>query len=385
MGQYFAVINLDNSFPVRTRMCGKFGECFWEIDAEVDRGLMKALWQTEKNHKVVTIEPLSELRRPEKPLYIWDKRMALPEESLANATLPAELVRMILEEIEDFAEMICFVLTCQRYFEIGRPILEARLEELLTCSWAGNRLICIGDYAVANDFPEGMLTEDEQELIDEEFDDCDAGDVDTLIYEQLRFVQNLQPDWDLNQKRTIFNPKGMKLLYHFMFLREKNPSPNSGRPRVGSGDGRRDVQVIERLTKVTPRAFPDRTQLPETYGSYVLRNLTTKEYIRGDAVREAWNTPNMPYLRALRFMHLLILRITWSSEMSLSVAYEGPIQVHRGVWAGHRFDFSDIKTVQDGEGAIGDWKDVSKVAIDELVAIFEREADDLNEQWSYRN
>ncbi|KAF8055457.1 hypothetical protein FPV67DRAFT_1641770 [Lyophyllum atratum] len=368
-------------------MCGfgKFGECFWEINAaEVDRGLMKALWQSEKKHKVVTIEPLSQLKRPENPLYIWGERMALPKESLANATLTAELVSMILKEIEDFAEMICFVLTCQRYFEICRPILEARLQELLACSWAGNRLICIGDYAVANDLPKGMLTEDEEELIDEEFEHCDPEDVDTLIFEQIRFVQNLQPDWDLNQKRTIFNPKGMKLLYQYMFLREENPSPNSGPPRVG-WDGRRDVEVIEKLTKVTPWAFPDRTQLRETYGSYVLRNLTTKEYIRGDAVREAWNTPNMPYLRALRFMHLLILRITWSSDSSLSVAYDGPIQVHRGVWAGHRFDFSDIKTVQDGQGAIGDWKDVSKVAIEELVAVFEREAEDLNEQSSYWN
>ncbi|KAF8058610.1 hypothetical protein FPV67DRAFT_1455149 [Lyophyllum atratum] len=313
MGQYFKVINLDNPFPVSTPMCGfgKFGECFWEGDAaELDRGLMKALWQSEKNRKIVTIEPLSELRQPEKPLYIWDKRMALREESLANATLPAELVRMIFEEIEDFAEMRACLLT-------------------------------------------------EEELIDEEFEHCDPEDVDTLIFEQLRFVQSLQPDWDLNRKRAVFNRKGMKLLYHFMRLWRRNPSP-SGPSRVGSRDGMCDVQVIEELTKVTSRAFPDRTQLPETYGSYVLRNLTTKEYIRGDAVREAWNTPNMPYLRALRFMHLLILRITWSSDSSLSVAYDGPIQVHRGVWAGHRFDFSDIKTVQDGQGAIGDWKDVSK-------------------------
>ncbi|KAF8058550.1 hypothetical protein FPV67DRAFT_1676125 [Lyophyllum atratum] len=377
MGQYFKVINLDNPFPVRTLMCGKFGECFWEIDAEADRELMKALWQGEKSRKVVTIDPFSQLKRLEKPFCIWRKRVVLPEESLANATLPVELVSMILEEIEDLTDMVCFLLTCQRFFEIGRSTLAARFQDLLTYSWAGNRLICAGDYTQIDDLPEGMLTEDEAELIDEEFEHFDAEDVETLVYEQLRFVQNLQPDWELNHERAFFRKKNARFSFYFMRLQETN-YPHRDPPRVGWA-GERDVEVLKKLTKSTKRKFPGRNQLSEVYGSYVLRNLTTKEYIRGDAVREAWNTPDMPYLRALRFTHLLVLRITWSQDSGLSIRYEGLIQVHRGVWAGHRFDFSGIETVQDGQGAIDGWKDVSEVAIGELNAVFELEAEHLND------
>ncbi|KAF8077585.1 hypothetical protein FPV67DRAFT_1614578 [Lyophyllum atratum] len=382
MGQYFEFINLDNPFPVRTSVGGKFGEFFWDISDMTDREVMQALWRPEESHKfrVVTIEPYSQLKRPEKRLDILDRYTVFPEESLANATLPIELVSMILEEVEDLADIVCFVLTCQRYFEIGRPILEARSEEILTYSWAGNRLICAGDYAMIDDLPEGMLTEYEKKLLDEKFGTDNTDDV----WEQLSFVQSLQPDWHLNQKRTTLHTRHVKrLFHHFMDLRMPYRTASKNVPPRMALAGTRDFAVLTELTvelEDTPRDLP--YGLSQTYESYVLRNLTTKEYIRGAAIREAWNTPDMPYLRALRFMHLLVLRITWSQDSSLTIAYEGPIQVHRGVWAGHRFDFCDIKTVEDGQGTMGDWSDVSKVVIDELVAVFEEEADDLNDRSS---
>ncbi|KAF8058663.1 hypothetical protein FPV67DRAFT_1785727 [Lyophyllum atratum] len=375
MGQQFEFVNLDNPFPVSRAVCGKFGEFFWRIDEEEDNAVMEALWQTEESHKIVAIAPYSQLKRAEKPLRIWNKCMTFPEESLANATLPTELVSMILEEVEDLADLICFVLTCQRYFEIGRPILEARFEDTLTYSWAGNRLICFGDNAEFDDLPEGMLTEDEKELIDKKYPPCDPDKNNNYgLWEQLSFVQTLQPDSHLNQKRVIFHQENPRLSYYFMRLQETWDYHERvhNRPRVGWA-GMRDVEVLNKLTKTTSRG-----PVSEMYGSYVLRNLTTKEYIRGAAICEAWDTPDLPYLRALRFMHLLVLRITWSHDSSLNIRYYGPIEVHRGVWAGHRFDFVDIKTVEDEQGTIGDWKDVSDDVIDELVAVFEEEAEDMN-------
>ncbi|KAF8058673.1 hypothetical protein FPV67DRAFT_512876 [Lyophyllum atratum] len=376
MGQYFEFINLDNPCPVRTSVGGKFGEFFWDIDELTDNEVMEALSQTEKSQKVITIKPYSELKRPEKCLDIFNRRMVFPEESLANATLPTELVSMILEEVEALADLVCFMLTCQRYFEIARPILEARSQEILTCSWAFNRLICAGDGATIHDLPEGMLTEDEKKLLDDKFGP-DNTDQDCGVCEQLSFVQNLQPDSHLNQKRAAFRTRHGTRIFHFLMNLRMSYRTASKYvlPRVGSA-GRRDLDVLLELA-VEPWAPP--RSLSETYESYVLRNVTTKEYIRGAAVREAWNTPDMPYLRALRFMHLLVLRITWSQDSSLNIRYGGPIQVHRGVWAGHRFDFSYIETVEDGQGTIGDWKDVSKVAIDELVAVFAEEAEEMNE------
>ncbi|KAF8058662.1 hypothetical protein FPV67DRAFT_1455191 [Lyophyllum atratum] len=364
---YFNVINLDNPFPVSTSMSGNFEECFWRhISDKADNRVMNALWQREKSQKAVTIKPLSQL----------------PEESLENATLPAELLTMILGEVEDLTDIVCFVLSCRRYYEIGRPILEARFEEILTYSWAGNRLICVGDGVSINDLPKGMLTEDEMEILGEEFGP-DSGDddsqYDTGVYEQLVFVQSLHPDWSLNHRRAHFFHKHTQLCVYFMRLWNRRYNKSSP-PRLYWGE----VRVLEELTEVADLPLPEYGKIPEMYRSHVLRNLTTKEYIRGDAVHEARETPDMPYLGDLTLLHLLLLRITWASDPSLAIPDVGAIESHRGAWAGHRFDFSDIRTVQDDEGgAIDDWKDVSKIAIDELVAVFEPDAKVLNDDAIY--
>lgn len=56
---------------------------------------------------------------------------------------------------------MCLAATCQRFYEIGRPTPEARLSEALVISWAGDRLVCPGDYAQLDDMPPGMLTDHE--------------------------------------------------------------------------------------------------------------------------------------------------------------------------------------------------------------------------------
>ncbi|KAF8058666.1 hypothetical protein FPV67DRAFT_1657163 [Lyophyllum atratum] len=351
MSQYFRVINLDNPFPVPS-MSGKFpySLIFLRIDDEADRGVMNALWQRNKRHKAVIIEPLNQLPEQRMDMNTNRSRWVLPEESLENGTLPTELFIMILEEVEDLTDMVCLVLTCQRYYEIGRPILEARFEELLTHSWAGDRLICAGDGVSINDLPQDMLTEDEVQILDERFARDTDGD---NSQHQLRFVQSLHPAWCLNTKRANFHDQHKELTYYFAYLCNKS-SP----PRLTS----EEVNVLETLTEVAPPPLPEYVRIPNMYKSHVLRNLTTREYIRGDAVHKA---RDRSYLGGLCLSHLLILRIIWAADPSPSA-----IESHRGVWAGHRFDFTDIGTVQDHAGrAIGGWKDVSKVVIDEFLAI----------------
>ncbi|KAG5643200.1 hypothetical protein DXG03_001362 [Asterophora parasitica] len=99
------------------------------------------------------------------------------------------------------------------------------------------------------------------------------------------------------------------------------------------------------------------------FGDYVLRNLVTREFVRGDTIRAFWKKPSgaeESWLKMLRFEHVLVYKTTWSADDSLAIMYEGPIQVHRGAWAGHRFHFSSIKSAHNDDGVSkGGWKDAS--------------------------
>ncbi|KAG6892498.1 hypothetical protein C0993_003686 [Termitomyces sp. T159_Od127] len=100
-------------------------------------------------------------------------------------------------------------------------------------------------------------------------------------------------------------------------------------------------------------------------GRMVFRNLTTKEYVRGDAIKKVKRLK-------LEFEHVLYIRTTWSSDSSLSYCYSGPLQIHRGVWAGHRFDVTRIGHVVDEAGvAVDDWKDVTEEVLNEVQEIWE--------------
>ncbi len=75
---------------------------------------------------------------------------------------------------------------------------------------------------------------------------------------------------------------------------------------------------------------------------------------------------------------VLLSQICWSSDDSMSLSYDGP--VHRGKWAGDRFEYTtlerlrDLKPVEGGEK--GEWEDVSDEVIGEVAAIFRAEFGD---------
>ncbi|KAG8988825.1 hypothetical protein FRB94_000382 [Tulasnella sp. JGI-2019a] len=87
----------------------------------------------------------------------------------------------------------------------------------------------------------------------------------------------------------------------------------------------------------------------------VLCNLSKREYVRQQAV-EAHGCAG--------FGAFLLSRICWSSDSSVSMAYEGDI--HRGIWAGDRFEITTIDALRGGET---NWKDISDEMGKEMAAI----------------
>ncbi|KAL4929387.1 uncharacterized protein BDV17DRAFT_74515 [Aspergillus undulatus] len=106
------------------------------------------------------------------------------------------------------------------------------------------------------------------------------------------------------------------------------------------GDLGIDTSLSLRLT--AKNAYNDISDLPESWLSItraarpcgrVLRNLTTKEYVREDGLAGG-----------ITLGHIVLLQICWSSDPSTSI--QGGKYLARGEWAGHLFDIVPLRTVE---------------------------------------
>ena len=168
-------------------------------------------------------------------------------------------------------------------------------------SWAGDRIICLGDYH--EDLPDGILSISEQE----ELDRADEGEKMTL----------------------------------YAFAREH-------------------YQSVDGIS-----AF-NRAQL--SGGHWILRNLSKYEYVREEAVKVASMEGTADIFSSeIGFGQVLLSRICWSTDDSCAMCYDKDI--HRGVWAGDRFDITTINQVVVKDSG-KQWTDVSDEVEKEMTEIW---------------
>ena len=98
---------------------------------------------------------------------------------------PNELLLNVLESCPAFGDKVCFALTCRRTLAISLDHLET-LKRKLAAPWAGERLICVGDYGEWKHLPHGVLTSAERR----EFEALHAkGDYDVRSYGGFGFMR----------------------------------------------------------------------------------------------------------------------------------------------------------------------------------------------------
>ncbi|KAL7265922.1 hypothetical protein RUND412_011548, partial [Rhizina undulata] len=193
-------------------------------------------------------------------------------------------------------------------------------------------IACIGGYA--DDYPTGLLTEaDEEELqeglnknehYESESDDhhCGPTSLSTIVehrYQYLR-VGKLLPDMEYN---TIFRP-----------------------------------------------AFEESRKLPMT----VREQYSDHCFIRKIDAGSCATSLHERIIDFLGFGHAVLSRISWSSNDSVAMPYDGGI--NRGVWARHRFDITTIEALEKDTAGETEWKDVGEEVAKELAAIWKSEYGD---------
>lgn len=136
--------------------------------------------------------------------------------------------------------------------------------------------------------------------------------------------------------------------------------PRMGLPRMASHN------EFWRMTKVI---HVTRSPFLPTDQAWILRNLTTKEFVTSGVIALDAKFIHGPFIQGIGFGEVVVSRSCWTSSFT-HMCYEGHIR--RGVWAGHRLDITTRgrhdESTKDEEG---EWKDVSVEVAAEIAAIWE--------------
>ncbi|KAI0057630.1 hypothetical protein BV25DRAFT_1357538 [Artomyces pyxidatus] len=237
-------------------------------------------------------------------------------------TLPNELIYAIFDEIHSLQDIISFCLAHKRLEQVGRRTLDNI--HAIYPEWAGKRVICVGDYV--EDLPDDVLTEEEEEEIAEQ------GGLYSVAKREYLALQ-----------------VGIGFPYAERSFVRRLP---------------RDEQI--RFIQLETPYFPaDR--------EWVLCNLTTREYVRADAVAKLGGYKSKGPIGDMNVRvglgTALLSRICWTADRSGSyLSYD----ILDGEWAGHRFEITTIERMEGGQNA--KWTDVSEEVVEELRDLYKAEA-----------
>lgn len=282
-----------------------------------------------------------------------DNINALPviKSTCGLSRLPNELLDMIFQSL-DIKDVFVLGLQCQNFWNVAQKHIRAYLA--FPCGiWAGNRIICVGDYTESKDYPPNVLTESEKAKFEGGLSESESGDED---YEH--FFSNLYglADARYQEVREWQSNLARELIGHAFELGEWHRLPKSSRSQISN-----DL-LGYKLSDLYPEDQP-----------WVLRNLTTHEYVRSEAVAIKPEHIHGPNIDFFGFAQVLCSRICWSTT-----GWSKDRDTHRGVWAGHRFDITTLDRLKQGAMECTEWKDVSEEVMNEMEIVF---SESLGSNW----
>lgn len=269
---------------------------------------------------------------------------------------PGEIHRLIFAQIEYLVDVINLGATSQYYWTFARECLDQYAISFIG-QWAGENIVCVGDYVKPDDYPPGMFTAEERDEfrqwvgpadIDDDSEDDDSDRPFTL------YDFGHPSFYDSENSTTPLHNAFFRLIGE---LRQQYPWETT-LPRI--------VQSYLR-----ERSRSNDQYLPEDQ-QWILRNLTTKQFVRAEAIALKPEFIEGPFIRGLGFAEVVLSRICWSSSDSVGMA--DPTNITRGVWAGHCFDIT-TRTKHEDETKCGQgWEDASDEVAAELADIWESNA-----------
>ena len=277
--------------------------------------------------------------------------------------LPPEIIYFIFEQItvKDYWSAIMFAHADAFLWQCGEPHLRKLYKEYIgPCT--GHRLICIG--AHAEDLPAHLETPRELDrmrrlldpLVAESFSNTDGeGYMGVCTSSSVLGAHVTTDDVEGNAEEDTAL---IMRIANTMYSRCCERMLESGIPSaLFSRESNLWWSGIEDWFYENERDLPE----PGHTHSRVLRNLSQRVFVRSDTLNEIMI--GRPENRGLG--SVLVAHICWSTDPSTATPYNG---LHRGIWAGDRFDIVPLKDFDAGGPG---WEDVTASVASTMVDIWE--------------
>lgn len=289
-------------------------------------------------------------------------------------TLPLEIHELIFDHL-DLEDITCVGIASPNLWDMTREIV-MRYYYSLFGSWAGENIVCAGDEILPGDYPPGLFSAEEEEDMNKKFlvpiYDSD-GFYDDSDFE---YGEDGEDGEDGAEPLTLYNLS-------------KRPGTRFYEEFSVESESMRVFEACLSRSKFWTRTMPGQSMYSEVSSkareicvkrssffpagqAWILRNLTTKEFVTSGSIALDAKFICGPFIGGIGFGEVVMSRTCWSSSDCISMSYDG--QIHRGVWAGHRFDITTRgrhdESTKDEEA---EWKDVSEEVAAEIAAIWKSE------------
>ncbi|KPM38145.1 hypothetical protein AK830_g8388 [Neonectria ditissima] len=272
--------------------------------------------------------------------------------SMTLSDLPIEVHQLIFSHIESIEEVICLSLASRHFWKVGRERMHDIYASFLG-RWAGKNIVCVGEDVQPDDYPPGLFSAEELDVLRHETSAIpyDFDYPDEVVDPNVPFTLHhftFPSVSDMEEDVCLFN-KSLGLVGYFSMVGiSKDTAFASTRP--------------EMLVK-------EETYFPEDQ-PWILRNLTTKEFVRSEAIALKPEFIHGPNIDVLGFGDIVMSRICWSTSSSVSMS--DTTNISKGVWAGHCFDITTLARHEDKTNGVG-WSDVSNEVTSEIAGLWESE------------
>ncbi|KAI1413719.1 hypothetical protein F5Y13DRAFT_189154 [Hypoxylon sp. FL1857] len=305
-------------------------------------------------------------------------------------SLPRELQIIIFSYIRGVDDRVCLGLTCRDLWEVGRLYLHRYLSSFFG-QWAGKNIVCVGDNIEAGDYPPGLFSEQEIAYLDgKEYD----APIPKVVIADFPDVGEGDPrdegedDDDDEDDYFLFNGPGVPdvpraplqfTLFHFGLRKfASRPKIDVDVERMARNlwyrcldrdrayrHGKDSALVLNRdeMEVKLPYYFPEDQP-------WILRNLTTKEFVRAESIALKPEFIRGPNIEGLGFGDIVAMRIFWTSSKPRKM---GDVEnIHKGVWAGHRLDVTTLRRhEEETEEEREAWSDIGEEVAKEAASIWE--------------
>ncbi|KAI0968712.1 hypothetical protein F4678DRAFT_464326 [Xylaria arbuscula] len=255
-------------------------------------------------------------------------------------SLPFEIYHLIFEAIgdgeDDVIDIVCLGYT-NRFFSSVVYNYLAGIWGTEFGNWAGQQIVLASNDTPVGDYPEGLFSPEEEEMLRNK--KCKVWVVEGYEY----------------RERT--KPAALYNFRYTGYLQESRLKEFKARVYP--------YLLFERTLQSDPGlTIPQGKDFFPANEKWILRNLTTKEIVRPEAIAIDPERISGPFMPRLGFGEIVIMRTCWSETDRSEIIVNS-----RGVWAGHRFDITTLaRHEQETRGER--WGDVSDEVALELETIY---------------